>query len=349
MRHIRNTLLAGVALAAASLTPIGLPIGHAAASSSTTAPFNQCQPVGLDTSCFLLIVVNPGGGVTVLQDNAQSPTYDGVEDTLIGVQNNSGGPISSLSLTATTDAFGFDGDGICTQTPSPAGCPFGPTGYEGPNTSFSGISSDLKSGTVNFTATGGLASGGSTFFGLEEALTAGSIAPSCAPSFTPTTTVKGSTPGNLTVTGKTVIDGATIGGNVLVKPGADVFIRKSTIGGTLNSDSANSVAVSGSTVRGETALTRTRQATNLGQVKGCLANQFAALSVSYSPGAIDVSHNKLSGWMVANNNTGGVGIEANSIAGNLTCYSNAPAPSDNGQPNSVGGRRYGQCSSPSNF
>ena len=83
-------------------------------------------------------------------DPAAPPNgYDGVEDTLIGVQNNSGRPISSINLASTTASiFGFDQDGICdpsswpapTTTNTPPGCPgpqgFGPTGYEGPGTSF---------------------------------------------------------------------------------------------------------------------------------------------------------------------------------------------------------------------
>ena len=33
---------------------------------------------------------------------------------------------------------------------TPAGCPFGATGYEGPGVSFSNIAADSTSGTVNF-------------------------------------------------------------------------------------------------------------------------------------------------------------------------------------------------------
>ena len=48
-----------------------------------------------------------------------------------------------------------------------------PTGYEGPITTFSNISADLNSGTVNFT--GGLTTGKSTYFSLEGVVTTGSI------------------------------------------------------------------------------------------------------------------------------------------------------------------------------
>ena len=133
------------------------------------------------------MVINSKGVATVQVDPAAPPNgYDGVEDTLIGVQNNSGRPISSINLASTTASiFGFDHDGICdpsswpapTTTNTPPGCPgpqgFGPTGYEGPGTSFSNISSNDATGTVNFSPS--LASGGSAYFGLEEALQAGQL------------------------------------------------------------------------------------------------------------------------------------------------------------------------------
>jgi len=74
----------------------------------------------------------------VLADPSQGP-FDGADDTLIGVLNSSSDTITSIQLSSDTDLFGFDGDGLCTASPQPAGCPFGPTGYEGPDTSFAGI------------------------------------------------------------------------------------------------------------------------------------------------------------------------------------------------------------------
>jgi hypothetical protein len=140
-----------------------LPLG----SRGQMPPFNQCPAVGLDSGCAILLVVSPGGSLRVKNDPSQPP-YDGVEDTLIGVQNDSDQTILSLPLHSTTDIFGFDGDGLCNVTPRPAGCPFGVTGYEGPGVSFSGISADKTSGVVNFA--GGIPPGGSVYFSLEEAI-----------------------------------------------------------------------------------------------------------------------------------------------------------------------------------
>ncbi len=143
-----------------------------AVAQMPTPPFTQCPPTGLDTSCRILIVITPTGGQQVLTDPNVSPTYDGNDDTLIGIVNLSANPLPSLPLTSTGPIFGFDGDGICAVyiiTPNPPGCPFGPTGYEGPGVSYGSINAYETSGTVIFTPALA-AKGGSTYFGLEQAI-----------------------------------------------------------------------------------------------------------------------------------------------------------------------------------
>jgi len=100
-----------------------------------------------------------------------SPTYDGADDTLIGVLNLSSQKIASIPLHGPNIIFGFDGDGVCATfiQPHDAACPFGPTGYEGPGVSFSNISADKTSGTVNFSPPIA-ANGGTAYFGLELAI-----------------------------------------------------------------------------------------------------------------------------------------------------------------------------------
>jgi len=150
-------------LAAALVVGVAVP-AHATVSGP---PFTQCPAVGADTSCGILIEVTDSG-TTVLSDPTQGP-YDGNEDTLVGVVNESSHPIDALALRSSTNLFGFEGDGICSYG---AGC-YGPTGYEGPNTSFSDVSPDSSSGVVNFPA--GLASGASTYFSLEESLSSANV------------------------------------------------------------------------------------------------------------------------------------------------------------------------------
>jgi hypothetical protein len=157
-------------IAAVAAAMISLIASSAAAAASP--PFTQCPGVGFDSSCAVLFTVNPDGSITTSVDTTQ-PAFDGVEDTLVGVQNNTAvTTIPSLTLSG-AGIFNFEGDGLCSGKdesggpgfrPPPAGCPFGPTSYEGPNTSFSVV--DGNNGTVNFT--GGLAPGASTYFSLEE-------------------------------------------------------------------------------------------------------------------------------------------------------------------------------------
>jgi hypothetical protein len=159
------------------LITVGLLL-NALPASAQVPPFTQCPPVGLDTSCAVLIVYNPDGSRATLVDPSQPP-YDGVEDTLIGVQNNSTVSVSSLALSG-PGIFGFDGDGLCATftSPKPAGCPYGPTGYEGrgsttPVASTASCGScgntftviDFNNGTVNFRVP--IPPGGSAYFSLE--------------------------------------------------------------------------------------------------------------------------------------------------------------------------------------
>jgi hypothetical protein len=144
------------------------------ASPASAASFVECPPVGLNTGCRLEINISSAATVSLLTDATQSATFDGSEDTLIGVRNNSSFTIPSLTLTSASLAiFGLDGDGICTQSTRPAGCPFGPTGYEGPGVSFASINAAQTVGNVIFA--GGLAPGATAFFGLEEPLSSASF------------------------------------------------------------------------------------------------------------------------------------------------------------------------------
>src|SRR5271165_5102313 len=83
---------------------------------STTPPYTECPAVGSDTSCAILVVINAGGTVSIYQDTTQGP-YDGADDTLVGVWNNSSSTVPSVNLSSTNGAFGFEADGICTYKP----------------------------------------------------------------------------------------------------------------------------------------------------------------------------------------------------------------------------------------
>jgi N-acetylmuramoyl-L-alanine amidase len=141
--RIRVRLTSALSLVAAVLA-LGL-------SPTAQAAFTQCPAVGASPSCAVLITINPNGSLSIQTDGSVGP-FDSIEDTLVGVQNNSGATVYGIRLNG-SGIFGFDGDGT-------GG---GATGYEGPGTSFTII--DDNSGVVNFPA--GLANGASAWFELE--------------------------------------------------------------------------------------------------------------------------------------------------------------------------------------
>lgn len=133
----------------------------------------QCPAIGYSADCSVVIEIRPSGAL-VFHVNPSIPPYDNIEDTLVGVVNHSGATVFGIALTG-NDIFGFDGDGAGDPTGSfwaagspfgayPGG-PFGPTGYEGPGTSFT--VQDSGHGTVNFT--NGLNNNDFIWFSLEGA------------------------------------------------------------------------------------------------------------------------------------------------------------------------------------
>jgi hypothetical protein len=155
---------AGLALGMALVTSIGLP----GVASATPAPlFPQCPVAGADTGCAILLTVNPDGSTTVATDPGQPPMSP--TGVLIGIDNDSNAVVSNVSLEGTSGpgAFTLTGQGVCAVRPRPcfSSTQFGPTGYEGPGTSFTIANS--TNGTVDFA--GGMSPGGGTYFSLASA------------------------------------------------------------------------------------------------------------------------------------------------------------------------------------
>lgn len=172
-------------------------LGGSSGALATVAN-TSCPDVGYAAAgCDLIITLNANGTATVSSGpsaNLSNGTYDGSDDTLVGVVNNSGGTVNSISLSSSNFIFSFDGDGI-SENPNPTSSLPGlglsgdsgssHDGYSGtdstsgtydlngPLNSFSSISSNYMSGDVNFGS--GLAAGGSAFFSLEEQLNAASF------------------------------------------------------------------------------------------------------------------------------------------------------------------------------
>lgn len=145
--------------------------------------------VGSDTtgSCGLLITITGTTGKLVATltggGTANNNPYDGSDDILVGVQNNSSVAVGAIVLSAplveTDNPFQFDGDGPCDSayhSPVYPWCPSpypnglndpNPVGYEGPDNTFVGISPDFTTGKILFT-TPLPAAGGSTWFALDS-------------------------------------------------------------------------------------------------------------------------------------------------------------------------------------
>jgi hypothetical protein len=124
--------------------------------------------------------------------------------------------------------------------------------------------------------------------------------------------------------GTTCIDGALVVGNVTVEPGAGLVTTNSTLIGSLTTSGATEVTACGSQFFADVQIAGS-SAVRLGDpAAGCAPNAFF--------GSV--------------RETGTVGptvIGGNLIVGPLTCSGNNPPPTNNGAPNTVAGRRSGQC------
>lgn len=151
----------------ASALLLGVGLASQGASATPVTPYTECPNIGASSSCSILFEFTSGGGINTYFDSNIGP-YDGSDDVLVGVINNSSATVNSLGLTGYGNGggiFAFDSDGLSTYT----GTSYDPTGYAGPNITFSNISTTTvadDTGTVNFT--GGLAAGASAYFSLES-------------------------------------------------------------------------------------------------------------------------------------------------------------------------------------
>jgi hypothetical protein len=173
---MKKSLLSGVAVASVGGL-VALPSGPAEAANTFAGcpQTNFTNNATTPANCNEVITFTASGGVKTTIPTGATSTYDGVEDNLIGVINNSSNTITSFKLSGgNVGIFGFDGDGICVFTATPSGkAPCSPnaknntgvaSGYGGPDGFFTNIKGNT--GTVNFI--GGILPGTGTYFSLEE-------------------------------------------------------------------------------------------------------------------------------------------------------------------------------------
>jgi len=162
--------------------------------TSWAAPI--CPGVGIiGPGCNEIITLNPNGTMTVSEGAYPGTAYDGADDQIVGVINNTTSPAFTIGITG-PGIGDFDGDGPWANqiggygsltgcmtrgvqinpclmptvvAATGAGTDLGdPTPYSGPDNIFTNFAS-LNSVTVTFASP--LAPGSSTYFGLEEAPT----------------------------------------------------------------------------------------------------------------------------------------------------------------------------------
>ena len=172
--HILATAASALAVGAVLVVAPAIPAG---AATSPAPPFTECPAIGASPSCEILLVVNADNTVSVVGDPSVG-TFDGSDDTLVGIINDSTAAVKAVTVSGPgSDLSGFDGDGICSGDygawTGSTGCPYGPTGYEGPGTSFVTDPSLPDSAEVDFA--GGLAPGKTAYFSLEGALTSAQL------------------------------------------------------------------------------------------------------------------------------------------------------------------------------
>lgn len=145
--------------------------------------------------CNELITFLANGSIMTSTPNNASSYDGGGDDNLVGIINDTGAALTAVQLSsATDDIFGFDNDGICADQagnfdPSNPAYTFAGAGaggttpcangvnqsgalndqaYGGPYVTYTGISSNNQSGTVDFGNGGIAANGGTSWFSLED-------------------------------------------------------------------------------------------------------------------------------------------------------------------------------------
>jgi hypothetical protein len=176
----KTKLLASAAAAGGLMAATALSFGLMSAAPNT-ARAGVCAAItdhvgsGGASDCTELATLNANGTVTVTNP-AGVPTYDGSDDQLVGILNNTSAALNNFHIFGPAHPRfggifgGMDGDGICqTSRFSGAACSGSPTNttfdYAPDGVTFTVI--NANEGIVHF-ATDLAANGGSGYFSLEE-------------------------------------------------------------------------------------------------------------------------------------------------------------------------------------
>ncbi len=175
-------------------------------------------------------------------------------------------------------------------------------------------------------------------------------------------TITGTVLTGLTLNGGSwCIRNADIAGAMNIGPSSTTVVMiNSTVRSSINATNPDQIAFCGNTIQGSVGVTGATGFVLIGDTTDddCAGNTIqGALNLYNNTGAVEVADNpRISSVSVYNNSgTGpypedkGAEIENNTIVGSLSCGNNVPAASNGGRPNTVSGRRSGECATPTNF
>lgn len=173
------------ASAAPVLTPCPVLTGGSSGGEGVSSTYLANTSGGTANGCNLVITFGSGGTISTAIQNGATSYDSGGDDNLLGVINNSGHTIFSITLSSSFDIGGFDGDGVCGTSGggytfaggSACGTPTDPSGYAPQGVTFS---NNTGTGlTVNFA--GGIASGQTAWFSLEGPASLSALGVSSSP------------------------------------------------------------------------------------------------------------------------------------------------------------------------
>jgi hypothetical protein len=170
----------------------------------------------------------------------------------------------------------------------------------------------------------------------------------------------GTVGGSVTVNagGRLDILGGNVSGNLTIQSGGALSFQGGSLAGNLNATGASLVTVYGAKISGNVTVSGSTGFVLIGaagddNTPASGPNSISGnLTLSNNTAGAEVGGNTVSGNVSVTGTTGtGSGpenatpeVEANKISGGLACSSNTPAPVNDGHPNTVSGKRSGQCS-----
>lgn len=159
-------------------------------------------------------------------------------------------------------------------------------------------------------------------------------------------TVSGTHTGPLTVTGRMLcLDGATVTGPVTVTGGGGLRVTDSVVHGPVRVTGTEHVSVCDTDLTGPLSITDATETVILGGV-ACAPNVLRGpVAVQDSAALVRIVGNEVWGPLRVSGTTARTAavLAANRVHGPLACSGNAPAPGNDGHPNSVTGPSQGQC------